>query len=76
MNSTVYLFLVVITTTLFTTTFARCPHDFEQAFLHRHNELRKHHGAGALHLDGAISIWAQQWADHLASSSNKNLSTI
>ena len=45
-----------------------CGHDFEQAFLHKHNEYRSHHGAAPLQLSAEINHWAQQWADHLASS--------
>ena len=50
---------------------SKCSADFQKQFLAKHNELRAKHGSPPLTLDPEISTWAQQWADHLASTSKQ-----
>ena len=65
----------VVVLTLAGPSYQSCGHNFEQAFVNKHNEYRSQHGAGPLQLSSEISNWAQQWADYLAST-GKSLSLL
>lgn len=45
-----------------------CSDEFKKAFLDKHNELRGKHGVGSLSLDETVNAFAQEWANHLAST--------